>query len=45
MADAIWCVELCIHDGMGRYLAQVSYPDLGGLKVRRVQDKLLKEEV
>lgn len=41
MARLVRGVQLGEHHGVGRRLAQVPHPKLGGLKVRRVDHKLL----
>ena len=45
MTHTIMCVKLGVYNGMGRHLAEVSHPDLCGLKVWRVENKFLKEQV
>lgn len=42
MAHLVSCVELSEHNSVGRSLTQVPHPELGSLKVRRVDHKLLQ---
>lgn len=42
MAHLVRCVELSVDHRVGGRLAHVAHPELGGLKVGRVDDKLLQ---
>lgn len=42
VAHLVRCVELSEDHGVGGCLAEVTHPELGGLKVWRVDDKLLQ---